>query len=298
MAGLVGLLAPTLLTACGEADKPAPGDDLSGLNGQVIEAQAKADLPSTIKLVGSLDGTTATTTYTRNPRYRAYKFGGNAGEQVDITVHASGGKDAVAWLLDDSGNVVASNDDADDTTLDSRISATLPGNTNPDIITYYIVFREYSLRRATFTVTLTRQACVERVFCRQGSHFDTTTCQCVNDNQFCGGIAGIQCPAGLKCVDNPADSCDPASGGADCGGICVPSTGCDYNGQHYDSGQGFPSSDGCNSCSCTDSGVRCTLRACPAPDCTVSGCAAGQTCSPCRTTGGVRNVCIADGIAC
>ncbi len=37
----------------------------------------------------------------------------------------------------------------------------------------------------------------------------------------CGGIAGIACPGALECVDNPADSCDPANGGADCGGICL-----------------------------------------------------------------------------
>ena len=40
---------------------------------------------------------------------------------------------------------------------------------------------------------------------------------------FCGGIAGIPCPAGFVCVDDPRDSCDPMTGGADCGGICVPS---------------------------------------------------------------------------
>jgi hypothetical protein len=40
--------------------------------------------------------------------------------------------------------------------------------------------------------------------------------------QTCGGIGGRQCDAGFGCVDDPADSCNPASGGADCGGICVP----------------------------------------------------------------------------
>lgn len=39
--------------------------------------------------------------------------------------------------------------------------------------------------------------------------------------RFCGGIAGIPCPSGYVCVDNPRDGCDPAHGGADCGGICV-----------------------------------------------------------------------------
>lgn len=38
---------------------------------------------------------------------------------------------------------------------------------------------------------------------------------------FCGGIAGIPCPEGYACVDDPRDDCDPVSGGADCPGICV-----------------------------------------------------------------------------
>lgn len=38
--------------------------------------------------------------------------------------------------------------------------------------------------------------------------------------QACGGIAGIPCPEGQTCVDNPADDCDPGQGGADCPGIC------------------------------------------------------------------------------
>ena len=42
---------------------------------------------------------------------------------------------------------------------------------------------------------------------------------------FCGGFAGVACPSGFACVDDPSDSCDPAAGGADCGGMCVPAAG-------------------------------------------------------------------------
>ena len=41
-----------------------------------------------------------------------------------------------------------------------------------------------------------------------------------SEPQACGGIAGIPCPGGKTCVDNPADDCDPKRGGADCPGIC------------------------------------------------------------------------------
>ncbi|HMJ15007.1 MAG TPA: hypothetical protein VK524_26520 [Polyangiaceae bacterium] len=37
----------------------------------------------------------------------------------------------------------------------------------------------------------------------------------------CGGFAGLPCPAGFDCVDDPRDDCSPCRGGADCGGICV-----------------------------------------------------------------------------
>jgi hypothetical protein len=36
----------------------------------------------------------------------------------------------------------------------------------------------------------------------------------------CGGVAGLRCPAGLQCVDEPDDSCVPGRG-ADCIGRCV-----------------------------------------------------------------------------
>src|SRR5262245_6214199 len=39
---------------------------------------------------------------------------------------------------------------------------------------------------------------------------------------FCGGIAGIPCPSGCVCVDDPRDDCNPKRGGADCSGICRP----------------------------------------------------------------------------
>ncbi len=42
-----------------------------------------------------------------------------------------------------------------------------------------------------------------------------------NRGRPCGGIAGIPCPDGFVCVDDPRDDCDPAAGGADCSGICV-----------------------------------------------------------------------------
>lgn len=41
----------------------------------------------------------------------------------------------------------------------------------------------------------------------------------------CGGIAGIPCPDGMNCVDDPTDDCDPKQDGADCPGICTGKDG-------------------------------------------------------------------------
>lgn len=41
-----------------------------------------------------------------------------------------------------------------------------------------------------------------------------------NAAQSCGGFAGLVCPDGYECVDDPSDSCDPDAGGADCIGTC------------------------------------------------------------------------------
>lgn len=38
----------------------------------------------------------------------------------------------------------------------------------------------------------------------------------------CGGIGGLPCEPGLRCIDDPVDECEPERGDADCSGICVP----------------------------------------------------------------------------
>src|SRR5215218_6958194 len=47
---------------------------------------------------------------------------------------------------------------------------------------------------------------------------------------------------------------------------------CDYGGTSRAMGETFPSTDGCNSCSCTEAGVACTKKACaePAPTTTAT----------------------------
>jgi hypothetical protein len=217
---MVGTAAAVLFSVGCQSQKTELAPDFSGDLQAVADGKSDSINPKRLNVVGSLDyGQSATADYTGASKYLAFKFGGQPGDQVVIDVSSQDG-DAYAWLTDDAGKVIAQNDDSGDST-NSHIEATMPGNKNPDIITYYIVFKDYYSNPASFTVALATKACFDNIGCMVGSHWDSTKCTCVADQQTCGGIANLQCPGGQKCVDNPNDNCDPSNGGADCGGICV-----------------------------------------------------------------------------
>jgi hypothetical protein len=82
-----------------------------------------------------------------------------------------------------------------------------------------------------------------------------------------------------------ARDCERVVVGHECdGGRCGGGgdEGCTYAGEQYDVGDGFPSEDGCNTCSCTEGGqVACTLRACADGCGGIAGiaCANGEYCN-------------------
>jgi len=52
-----------------------------------------------------------------------------------------------------------------------------------------------------------------------------------------------------------------------CSGSVETNGGCESNGKHYAQGESFPSSDGCNTCSCGERGaIQCTLAYCAPND--------------------------------
>jgi len=304
-ASLASLLAlsAVVMPACSSAE-PADGDKAESTD----EATSAFGLSDT-KIVGSLElgETSKTTPYTRSPRYRAFKFAGNAGDEVDVWVRSNNG-DPVTWILDNDWHSIAKNDDASASDTSSHVKVKLPANASA---THYIVVRDYWQSPMTFKVTLkggpadfvsgctTDADCVKidkaccsnygptavlgskasaytaslacapnpicpkfltrpdysAPECNQGTH----KCELVKPAdircggfiapamqhecpagyrcshigpglhpdaggkciQFCGGIAGFAChEANETCVDDPSDSCDPANGGADCGGLC------------------------------------------------------------------------------
>ena len=59
---------------------------------------------------------------------------------------------------------------------------------------------------------------------RKGKRHRPGPAKSLRPRRRCGGIAGLSCPDGFTCVDDPGDDCDPRAGGADCFGICVRET--------------------------------------------------------------------------
>lgn len=135
------------LGACVSSTKIEIDEDFS----ELASVDQKSDYFSyRLQLLGTLhDGDIRQTSYTKTPRFRGFDFTGAVGDTVDAWIRSTSG-DAVAWVLDGKFHVIAKNDDADATTRDAHLVATLPVNTTGR---YYIVFRDYDLKSHPFTTT-------------------------------------------------------------------------------------------------------------------------------------------------
>jgi hypothetical protein len=175
-------------------------------SGEVPEKETVESYESELRLaqpryLGQIaNGETKTNYYYNPPRYRAFGFYAKGGDEITADVKSFDG-DGMGWITTSSYDVVAANDDASRSTLDAKVVYKVPAGTASRA--YRIVFRDYDLLDAKFTVKLA---------------------------------------------------------------IKTAATTCDYGGNTYQEGDGFPSSDGCNTCSCGPAGVACTKRAC-APAC-------------------------------
>jgi len=119
---------------------------------------------------------------------------------------------------------------------------------------------------------------------------------CEPEPAFCGGIAGLPCPDGQTCVDDPNDSCDPNASGADCGGICVEQPAPTFCGGIA----GFPCPDGetcvddpSDDCDPNAGGADCGGMCVKAETCGDVQCGPGLVC--CNP---VMGICTKPGMVC
>lgn len=187
-----------------------PGCRTSEQEGVAEEAgELRALLPN--EIVGTIapGQTSAPIAYENPPRYRALSFAGLAGEPVEVWVRSSDG-DAVAYLVGSRWKTIASNDDADETTHDARISTVLP-----ETGTYHVVFRERDLEPATFTVSLASRS---PLIARPNPQGKTTLSGVVRDpagkNPLHGVVVYVPSATPAPMIDGPVqDLCSsPRSG--------------------------------------------------------------------------------------
>ncbi|HVH43446.1 MAG TPA: hypothetical protein VM925_13925 [Labilithrix sp.] len=169
------------------------------------EEQDVATTESQLKLSGTrylgriANGETRTVAYSSPPGFRSYGFDAKGGDEITVDVKSHNG-DPIGWITDASYNVLAVNDDASTSTLESKVKYKVPAA--QPARSYRIVFRDYDKLDAEFDVKLSIRSA-------------TTT------------------------------------------------TTCEYGGQRYRPGDQFASTDGCNTCTCGESGsVACTKMAC------------------------------------
>ncbi len=237
-------------------------------------------LTGSIRDLGEIPGTgeARTTRYSAPPRYGAYTFNVNGGDEVDVWVRGAGRQDPMAWILDARGRHIGFNDDAvgePSGTLASHVIVKVPASLGIKA-KLRVAFREYRLAPATFTVTV-------RV--KPGMFACTTDDDCVKVSKGGCCTAWQSIAVNASRADDYAEQnacrppyppCAPPPAGAGSGevarceaGACVMGAprGCLYGGVQRGVGDSFPSTDGCNTCTCTASGgVACTKRAC-APRC-------------------------------
>jgi hypothetical protein len=96
---------------------------------------------------------------------------------------------------------------------------------------------------------------------------------CIVDEEGCAQCIDdpcmtVRCSSGTICVARPDGSAH-----------CVSPDTCEYNGETYTEGDSFPSTDGCNTCICSNGIVSCTEIACLNECATDLVCGAGFYCA-------------------
>jgi hypothetical protein len=104
--------------------------------------------PDDVKVLGDLDygQTSDPVEYSSTPRYRAFVFPGNSGDNIEVTVKSADRKAYVA-IADGALKELASGT--------THLTFKLP-DVGPDAQAWYILFRDSEEKPATFTVELKR----------------------------------------------------------------------------------------------------------------------------------------------
>jgi len=188
---LAGMLA---VTGCSSSTEVAPKDNVES-----YESELRLSSPRYLGQIAN--GETKTNYYANPPRYRAFGFSAKGGDEITVDVKSAEG-DAMGWITTSAFDVLAANDDASRSTLDAKVVYSVPAGAASRA--YRIVFRDYDLLDATFTVKLSIKRA--EVACTYGgqtyqpgdSFASTDGCNTCN----CGTGGSVGCTK-MACQCNP-----------------------------------------------------------------------------------------------
>jgi hypothetical protein len=195
--GLTSLTSLVGLAGCSSAPSDKGAEDVGS-------TESELKLSGTRYLGKIANGETKTGYYYNPPRYRSFGFDAKGGDEITVDVKSAEG-DAVGYITDASYNVLAYNDDASRTTFDAKLTYTIPASKPAG--SYRIVFRDYDLLDATFTVKLAITSTVTTTCPYDGQTFkpgDTfpSTDKC--NTCTCGENGAVGCTK-RACVCDPAN---------------------------------------------------------------------------------------------
>jgi len=138
----IALALLVLAPAC-TVEGAADGD----LETSSAESELRALAPA--EILGSLSygQTSAPVAYTKTPRYRAFLFHANAGDEAEVNVKALTGAGAQVWVTDGAFKNLA-----------ASVSGALPHLTFATAGSHYVVFRSSDFKVATYAVSLAKKA--------------------------------------------------------------------------------------------------------------------------------------------
>lgn len=135
-AGLAGAVA--VIPACASED------------GKASVSESNLALAG-VEVLGAIrSGQTKTVAYTPSPTFRAFTFDAIGNDEVIADITSIGG-DAMGYIADEAMNILASNDDATSTTLDSKVRYRVPSGPSRPL---RLVFRDYGAGTHQMTVKL------------------------------------------------------------------------------------------------------------------------------------------------
>jgi hypothetical protein len=142
-------IAGLVFSALGAMAGCSSAKDISALDVGSTESELRL---SGTKYLGTISsGQTRSSHYRATPIYRSYGFSAKGGDEITVDVKSEDG-DAVVWLTDSRYKVLATNDDATESSFDAHVTYQIPDGLAAR--SYRIVFREYWKDEANFDVTL------------------------------------------------------------------------------------------------------------------------------------------------